>query len=163
MDRDYYFKHQKEIGKLFHDAYEARVTKVRTRTGVRLLLTWLEKNNIDCIIFSNHTLWGIEAQLKRLGIKRYFKTVLARTDIVGPVEQRGKGAKLEKYIEDNGYGKSAVLVVGDTIEEIEISKTLGLQSVAITGGYCSTTRLKAVNPDFIIHNLTGLETIIQNL
>src|SRR3989338_2644785 len=53
-------------GRIFHDYYGRRVSKVRSRKGVRKLLKWLGKNNIKSIIMSNHLLDDIKLQLKRL-------------------------------------------------------------------------------------------------
>ncbi len=56
-----------------------------------------------------------------------------------------------------------VVIVGDTLEEIEIAKNFGCYAVAITGGHNSTSRLKAMKPDFLLHNLSELKKIIVKL
>ena len=163
LDRNYFLKRQDKVSALFHEAYEARAAKARTRSGVRQALAWLKKHEVNQVVFSNHTMHGIALQLGRLGIQKYFEKVLARSDLVGAMEKRNKGAKLESFIEEHKYHKSEVLIVGDTIEEIDIARTLDIKSVAITGGYNSAIRLKAARPDFLIHNMVGLENIIKNL
>lgn len=163
VDRAKYLKHQHEIEEWFHEAYEQRVKHVRTRSGVRKLLHWLDERKIVPIIFSNHTNEGIHFQLNRLGIGTFFQDVLARDLHNGPDEKRIKGAKLEAYLEANGYKKSDVVIVADGVEEIEIGKTLGIPCVALSGGYTSTIRLRGASPDFLIHSLIGLEKIIEKL
>lgn len=59
--------------------------------------------------------------------------------------------------------KKEVLLVGDTEEETDISKTEGFYTVAITGGYNTTTRLKKLKPEFLIHNMLKLKKIIKEL
>ncbi|MBU6389618.1 HAD hydrolase-like protein [Patescibacteria group bacterium] len=62
-----------------------------------------------------------------------------------------------------GLDFTEVLIVGDSMEEIEIAHSTGSVSVAITNGYYSTRRLKAVNPDYLIDNLIQLEDIIDTI
>lgn len=57
---------------------------------------------------------------------------------------------------------SQVLVVGDNIEEIHVARELGTKIAAITHGNCSTARLKAAKPDYLINNLKEVRGIIEN-
>ena len=163
IDREYFLKNQETITKLFHGEYEERVKHVRTRSGTRIILDRLMRQNIPAIIFSNHTHDGIHFQLRRLKMAGYFKEILARTLLSGPVENRIKGAKLEEYVENNNYKKLEVLIVADGVEEIEIGKTLGIPCAAISRGFTSTVRLKGAQPDYLIHNLVELDGIINIL
>ena len=55
-----------EIVKTFHTYYEKRADKIRTRAYANYLISWLTKNNIRSIIFSNHIDEPIRTQRKRL-------------------------------------------------------------------------------------------------
>jgi len=55
-----------------------------------------------------------------------------------------------------------VLIVGDSTEEIEIGKRIGIKNVAITGGWVATSRLKNAQPDYLINNLGKLRSIIES-
>ena len=61
----------------------------------------------------------------------------------------------------NNYKKQEVMIVGDSPEEIEIGKSLGLKTIAITNGYYSKFRLKKKNHDYMINNLHELKRIIN--
>ena len=67
------------------------------------------------------------------------------------------------YIKQNKFKPNEVISVGDTEEEIEIGKKYGYHTVAITGGFNSTGRLKKHKPDFLIHNMKDLIGIIKKL
>jgi phosphoglycolate phosphatase len=60
-----------------------------------------------------------------------------------------------------GCKKDEVIIIGDSPEEIEVGKAAGIKTVAITGGYYSTARLKASKPDFLISNLKELIGIVK--
>lgn len=151
------------IAETYHTFYEKRVSKTRTREGTKDLLNWISKNNIASIIFSNHIGEPIKKQLKRLKIEKYFIEIIANTHIEVSLSGRSKKDKLKSFIEDKKFLPTETLIIGDTIEEIEIGKELGTVTVAITNGNCSITRLKAKNPDYLINNLNETVNIIKKL
>lgn len=163
VDEKVYNLNLNELAKIFHSFYEQRVLKVRTRRNTKKLLNWLLASNIDSIIFSNHIDFQISKQLERLKIEKYFKKVIANSHIGTSQEIRAKKDKLKNYIVNNKIPFKNILIVGDTIEEIEIGKELKVKTIAITGGNCSTNRLKAENPDYLIDNLIEIIPIVKEL
>jgi phosphoglycolate phosphatase len=155
----------KKQNEIFHDYYESVAASCRTRSGTKSLLKWLEDNNVEAIIYSNHTVSGITAQLKRLGIEKYITHVIARTDDEGGshVHSRSKGTKLLDYIKKRKFKPGEVISVGDSAEEVEIGHDNGFHSVAITGGHSSVRRLRASKPNYLIHSMVALEKIIKKL
>ncbi len=144
--------------------YEPLADKTRSRAGAKEILKFLRQNKIGSIIYSNHTTADIDRQLRRLRIEQYIAKVIARD--MGDhslMHSRGKQQKLEDYIRKHKFKPHEVISVGDTEEEVEIGKHLGYHTVAITGGYNTTARLKKHHPDFLIHNMLELKKIIKKL
>lgn len=152
-----------EIQKAFHTNYELRAAKVRTRSGAKELLSWLSKNKINSVIFSNHVITPIKKQLKRLKIENYFSEVLANSNLETAFKSRSKKERLQNYMRNNNVLADETMIIGDTIEEIEIGKEIGVITVAITNGNCSKTRLKAKKPDYLINNLKELIGVVQKI
>ncbi len=164
MDRQAYLNHSIEINGRFNKHYEARVSNCRTRAGVRVCLQYLAENNIKTVIYSNHVTNYIIKQLKRLKIEKYFDVVLAREDDDhSHLHSRGKAEKLKNFIKRHKLKPNEIISVGDSEEEIEIGKDGGYHTVAITGGYNSTSRLRKTHPDFLISNMLELKKIIKKL
>ena len=153
-------KESENIQRQFHELYEARIAKIRTRSGARHLLEFLKERNIVSIILSNHTRDGLKIQLKRLGIDQYFSRVVTN-DMHTTMQQKNKADKLADIVKNSPYAGSEILVIGDSPEETEAGKRAGIKTVAITGGYYSERRLKEANPDYLIHNLTELIGIVN--
>ena len=149
---DFYVKHGANKRKLlskkegcsniFHTFYERRISKIRTRKNVKKILKWLHKKNIKCVILSNHTTDGINMQIKRLQIYKFIFHVIANSAKDSSIIKRNKMEKLRKFIAGEKYKPNEVLIIGDSPEEVEIGKKLGLKTIAITGGYYATFRLK---------------------
>lgn len=149
-----------QIAEAFHAEYEPKAAHARTRSGTRSLLEELATKNITRIVLSNHTIEGIYLHLERLKLTHHFDVVLANENI-GMGHFKGKQEKLEIYLETHAVKPSDVLIVGDTIEEIRIGKNLGFKTVAITGGYNSTRRLRAAKPDVLVHSLHEIILAIE--
>lgn len=156
-------QYAKEIAKTFHDSYESRAAKVRTRAGARQLLQWLSGKRINSVIFSNHITEEIRKQLTRLKIQNYFSEIIANSHLQSSFKIRNKKDKLESYMEFNKVSANETVIVGDTIEEIQIGKELGVNTIALTHGNCSVKRLKEAKPDYLIGNLQEAVSIIENL
>ncbi len=163
VDRKFFLETPHKWGELFHPLYEKRVSKCRSRSGARELLSWLGERGIKSIVFSNHSVDGIDSQLKRLKLKGHVSALLANTDLNKSNRERNKLQKIKDYVQAGGYKKQEVLIVGDSPEEAEIARELNIKSVLITEGYYSTQRLRAAKPDYLVNNLTELIGIIKSL
>jgi phosphoglycolate phosphatase len=159
-DRNELLKNSQKLGEVFHTYYEPRAAKCRSRKGALELLKWLRSKSVASIILSNHTVEGIEFQLKRLKLADYIDQVIANTSLDNSMKQRNKAEKLTQLIKDKNYKKEEILIIGDSPEEIEAGKSLGITTVAITGGYYATRRLKQSHPDYLINNLSELKNIV---
>lgn len=156
-------KKASQIANTFHAQYETRAVSVRSRAYAKNLLDYLSKNNITSVIFSNHIVESIKKQLIRLKLDSYFSEVIANSHLEAALKGRSKKNRLKNYIKENCLSSDEVLIVGDTVEEIEIGRELGIKTVAITHGNCSVSRLKVAKPDYLIYNLKEVIDIIRKL
>jgi phosphoglycolate phosphatase-like HAD superfamily hydrolase len=140
------------IARAFYARYAELTTGARTRKYARTLIRQLQDQDIAIILLSNHHLEDIHRQLHRLRLETYFTDILAN-DVIGTAHHTGKQHRLEAYLQDKRYPPSQVVIIGDTPEETHIAHALGIQSVALSGGICSRSRLTAARPDHIISSL----------
>jgi phosphoglycolate phosphatase-like HAD superfamily hydrolase len=165
MSEEFYRKHLQKIEDIFHASYEKNSDHTRSRSGVREVLNWLEKNQIGKIIYSNHNVPNIHRKLVRLKLDKLIDVILANP-IPGENPQlfvRHKQEKLIQYVKQQKLKPNEVVSVGDTEEEIEIGKQYGYHTVGITGGYNTAARLKKHKPDFLIHNMKELIGVVKKL
>ena len=161
LSPEFFDSRAEEIEAVYMQHYEPEEAKVNLRDGAKDALTWLNNNSIESIIFSNHIVSHIEIQNERLGIKHLINQILARStkNDITHTTKTFKDELLKDFVNSKSLNPSEVMVVGDTIEEIEIGQKFGYKAVAITGGWQSKKRLKAAAPDYIIHNLIELKNI----
>jgi phosphoglycolate phosphatase len=144
----------------FHDHYESMSHELPLRDGANALLNHLRRNDVSNVIVSNHITDEIIKLLKVHDIHHHFDEVLAYPSRTVQFREP-KGEKLRHYITLNDLTASNAVIVGDTLEEIEIARDMGLMSVAITGGLHSESRLRALNPNYVVHSMHELKSILH--
>lgn len=154
---------REECAAIFHKVYEEGAAGCRSRRGSRRILHWINSMGGASLLLSNHTMTGIEAQLARLGFTQYITAVLAHTDLGIASHKRTKQTRLENFLKARNWQNIPMILVGDGPEEMEIAKTLGAYSAAVTGGNYSEKRLRRLNPDFVIHSITELQAILEEI
>ncbi|HEU0118574.1 MAG TPA: HAD family hydrolase [Alphaproteobacteria bacterium] len=145
----------------FHDNYEPRAAKASLREGASEILDHAKALGVNSMILSNHIVDPIKVQLKRLKVDHLFSEVLAYADRATQFKHMTKGERLKRFMKERGYDAHDAIIVGDTIEEIEIARDQGFVSVAITGGCTSEKRLRDQNPHYVIHSLHELKNVMQ--
>jgi len=164
FDPDLFDRIAKEQEKIFQKSHEPEEKKCRARLGIKEVLSFLAKQKVESVIFSNHITAHIEKKLENLCLANRFTAVLARAvNDRGHQHKRFKDQILNEYIRSKGIKPHEVMVVGDTEEEIEIGRKFGYTTVALTGGHNSVSRLKAQKPDYLIAHLKELKRIIPTL
>jgi len=146
---------------IFHDNYEPMADLAPLRAGAVDLLQNLQKQGVANIIVSNHLVDQIARILKLRAIHHHFDEVLAYANRGTQFRDMTKGEKLHQYMGSKGLNPADAIIIGDTLEEIEIARAYGMISIAITGGIHSEQRLCALNPDHIVHSLHELTPILQ--
>lgn len=162
LDTDTVLAKKDEANVIFQAAYEDLAKRARTRTGTRSTLEWIAARNMGCIILSNYRTEKIKTHLERLKIDHYFDDVLAfGCDGSSIVESTHKTERLTHYMQQRGYKPEDVVIIGDSTEEPEIARLLDLTSIGITDGYITRARLRAANPDHIIHRLDEIPDLLK--
>jgi len=150
LDRDFFHRH-----------YEPMAERQNLRPGAKDIFLAADAHGVETIILSNHIVDPIKTQLNRLGIHHHFTEVLAYADLETQFVDMTKGERLRRHRAQDARHHGEALIVGDSIEEIEIAHEQNLISVAITGGCVSETRLRAAKPDYVIHSLHELAPIMR--
>lgn len=150
-----------EANEIFQNAYDRLAAGARTRRGTRDLLDWLTGHNVTCIILSNYLVPKIEHHLARLGIAHYFQFISANTcNGTSILNSTSKKERLSEYMLRRGYHPANAFIIGDSMEEPDIGRNLGITSIGITGGCISEKRLRRGKPDYVVHALPEVIPIL---
>lgn len=162
VDTDTVLAKKPESNVLFQETYEKLAARARTRSGARKLLEFLHTANSDSIILSNYRTNRIIDHLNRLKINRYFKHIDAHDcDGTTILHSTTKAERLETYMKTYGYSSENTIIIGDSHEEPEIARLLGLTCIGITDGYISRRRLREAHPRYIVNTLTEIIPLVR--
>ncbi len=153
---------KEEANEVFQKSYDKLAANARTRSGARKTLNWLQTQKATSIILSNYLTEKIHTHTKRLKIDGFFDDISAHTcNGTTILEKTSKVERLKDYMDSHGFTPDNTIIIGDSAEEPEIARLLGLISVGISDGYISHTRLKHAAPDYIIHRLDEIIPLLK--
>ncbi len=119
----------------------------------------LQRRGTRSVILTNMVREYVEHHLDRLAIRHYFD-VFSYNDAGNQVLYGSvKGRRLAQLI--NGVPPSEVCLVGDTVEEIEIARSYGCTSIAISAGAHPRHRLAAAKPTHLFDSYEPLLALLQ--
>lgn len=153
-----------EANEIFQTHYDRMAAKARTRRGTRELLEWLKDNDVNCIILSNYLTVKIEAHLERLKIRDYFSFISANNcNGTSILNSTSKLERLSDYMTKRGYHPDNAFIIGDSKEEPDIGRHLGLTSIGITGGCINERRLRGAKPSHVIGSLQEVPPLLVKI
>lgn len=160
FSREEFLQHSAFITEIFHETYEREAEAAPLREGAHELLSHLSSADIPSVILSNHTAGGIHRQLRRQGIEAFIETVLASEERDDAGIERRKHLRLKQYLQDKQVDPARAVIIGDTDEEVEIGRTLGIRTIGIIGGFQSERKLRTADPDFLVGSLSEIADLL---
>ena len=127
------------LGKQFMDEYEGRKDKCDLYTGVRNLLSELQKRNIQQHLLSAYEQNSLNRILKHFSIDKYFRNIVGLDNIyAGGKTHLAK--KLELKIRSNGSSGN-ILLIGDTIHDYDVAREINSDCILLSHGHQDEERL----------------------
>lgn len=160
LDADTYLAHVEETGQIFLRTYEAAARECGLRPGAWALLDWLREREVRCIVLSNHLQGPLERDVIRTGAADYMAHISGNTDYATITHTMNKRERLADYMEAHGYAPEQAFIIGDSHEEPELARNLGLIGISLSGGLLSVARLKKCNPHHLVHDLADVPAIL---
>jgi phosphoglycolate phosphatase len=159
---DDYLKHAEEEGAAYIEAYESFNGDCEIAEGAIELLEWLRDKDVHTMILSNHMQDNLNADVARLGIAPYMRHVSGNTERATMTQGLSKQIRLVAYMEEHGFDPEKTFIIGDSHEEPELAKRLGILGISIAGGLLSAGRLEKYKADYIIQKLTEVRPILES-
>lgn len=120
--------------------------------GMKELLFDLYERGIHMGVISGDAKESLLAEVEEFGIEHFFHDILwdvyDKTDAV------------EKMIAAHHIAKDECVFVGDSMHEVEVGKSVGCKTCAVTWGFVSKEKLHVLHPDFLVDTPAELRQII---
>ncbi|MDD3370458.1 MAG: HAD hydrolase-like protein [Alphaproteobacteria bacterium] len=140
--------------------YDDMVASAGFKKGAVEAIDFASAHGVSHVVLSNHLKDAVLKDLTRLKKLEAFRDVLAWPDQKTQFSH-SKGIFLASYMMQHSLSGKNGMIVGDTEEEVRISRSLGLVSVAVMDGYSSRAVLEKAKPDYLIEDLTELKPILR--
>lgn len=147
---------------VYLDCYEKCKHECGIMEGSVELLEWLTEKDVHCMILSNHLQTHLDVDVDMLGLTGYMRHISGNETKATITKGLSKQIRLEAYMKEHGYTADKAFIIGDSHEEPELAKRLGLLGISISGGLLSAARLEKYKADYIVHKLAEVRPILEN-
>jgi phosphoglycolate phosphatase len=147
--------HLKEAVNIYKEHHRRNlVVRSALYPSVRETLEYFQA--LPMAVISNKTIEFVGPLIDRLTIGRYFKRVIG-ADSGLPLKPAPDA--LLKIMSEFKAPKEHTLIVGDGTTDVRAGKAAGIITCCVTYGFRSEMELRAIEPDYIIHDFSELKTL----
>ena len=139
----------------FNDYYRRNIKEAGLTKGILQVIEELFNMGIPQMIISASHISYINAALKEFALEKYFGAVIAAEDFAA-------GSKIERakaYMERNIIPENDRLVIGDTLHDYEMSKSLGGKCILLSSGHEGRDKLSST--DALVLDSLSIEDILS--
>lgn len=131
-----------------------------TIPGAKKVLSALKAKRIKIAVCSSNPHVTVERLLKRFRMISLVDVYVTMDDV-----RRGKPAPdiLLLAARRLGLRPSSIIVVGDSVYDVAAGKAAGMRTAGVVSGASSLDQLKAGHPDFLLHSITQVPSLIDEL
>ena len=122
--------------------------------GMDKTLIEIAKRNTIAIITGNTTP-TVEAFLEQYGLREHIKL------IIGVEYNLPRSEKIRRALEELGQNTESAYMIGDSLSDIRAARETGVQSIAVSWGHQSPSRLKKANPDYLVNTSQELLQLLK--
>jgi len=144
---------RKKIDAIYDRFDEDALSRWNLRPQAKEVLTFLKTNGIQTGLVSNVGRRALEGAIKKLGLSPFLDIILSRNE-VQQLKPSGEGIRLA--LKRLQIPKEKALFVGDSIDDIQAAKEVGLRVIIILGGENPGSELLSGGPDFLIQDFSEL-------
>lgn len=126
-----------EMADWFIENYQPLSLSQKLYPGVKETLETLNNKGLINICLSASLEENLKEQLNHFNISHYFHEILGTNNVLA----LGKKDVAQKYLEENEINPKNCLLIGDTIADDELAKSLGIKPLLFTQGHQSEKRL----------------------
>ncbi len=164
ISADEYLKNHDRLARIFLEVYENAALECKLRPQATELLQWLVDNAVECMLLTNHLRENVEQQLAKFHIRHFFSLVSCNEEYDATfVQKMNKHDRLKAILEKPEFKPEEAFIIGDSLEEPEIARRLGLTSISITGGSLSNERLTSCETDYVVNDFSQIFPLIGKM
>jgi phosphoglycolate phosphatase-like HAD superfamily hydrolase len=150
------------------DAYDAIFEQVMPKDGRKYLLPGviplleeLQKAGTVLVLYTGDSRAVAQAICRAAGLGGYFRQSFYGTEVAARADMVSGAIKWAEAKTGRVFRGKDIVVIGDSLRDIECGKQFGAVTIAVATGHHSVAALQAAKPDFLFPDLTDTETTIS--
>ncbi len=140
------------IASYSQEFFSKQITEDDLFTGVNEMLVKLKKMGYFVAIATGKSQVGLDRAMKGTGLNDFFHV----TRCADQTASKPQPDMLEEIISELGVSKERVVMVGDSVHDMQMAINAGIASIAVSCGAHSSVQLQQYNPLFNLQQTTEL-------
>jgi len=149
-----------DVDVAYHDAYLKSPQAFVPRKGIPETLALVRKQGWKNVILSNTRRDILNIQLERMGLDASFDWISTSDQRSETGIKLNKTERLHSFFNTQANHKTG-FIIGDSTEEIDVARAMGLQSIAVLGGWFDKTRLTEKAPDYMVDCTSRIANVLK--
>jgi len=121
--------------------------------GIMQFLTWGKAHGKTLVCVTNKPEAPARMIVEQLGMNEYFDDVIGGDRFT---ERKPHPRQLLHCVEHYGVEKAQVLMIGDSVNDVEAARRAGVDCIVVSYGYNHGENILDCNPQQVVDNLTEL-------
>jgi phosphoglycolate phosphatase-like HAD superfamily hydrolase len=131
--------------------------------GVKPLLEELSKTGNFVVLYTGDSPGVTQRVLEVTGLGKYFKFSVYGTEANSRVDMARLAIKKADQLTGARFEGKDVVIVGDSIHDIECGKQLNALTIAVATGFHSEEELTSRKPDYLFKNLKDYRKVLKTI
>jgi len=144
-----------EISKKFITRYREKWMKCSLQENTLDILEHLQNLDIRQMILSAGNQYDVEKFVKHYGLNTYFERILGTDNI----KAEGKVELAMRFFSNNKYKSDEILIIGDTLHDLEIGNKIGCKTILSSMGHNSKSFLAGFH-NYLIDDLRDISSYL---
>jgi len=129
--------------------------------GVKPLLEELSESGNLVVLYTGDSPSITQRVLKVTGLGRYFKFSVYGTEASSRVQLAQMAIKKAEQLTGARFEGKNVVIVGDSVRDVECGKQLNALTIAVATGFHSEAELLSKKPDYLFKNLADYQKVLE--
>lgn len=129
--------------------------------GVRELLEKLVPRSHLVFLYTGGSRRIVDTVLKATNLEKYFRFCFYGTEAATRVDMVRQAIEKSREIAGREFRGRDIVIVGDSIRDVECGKPFGALTIAVATGFHSPEKLKAAGADIIFPSLENSDEVLK--
>ena len=156
--------HKEDLLQSYEDAFTSNIPEDASKyilPGVENLLVELKKTQNLIMLYTGDSRKIVDAVFNATGLGKYFSDCFYGTDVDKRADMVTRALKKAKDLTGKDFNGWNIVIIGDSLRDIEVSKQFGAMMISVATGVYSEKELQRAGADYVFKDLSDYKQVIN--